>query len=43
MYFETAAKLYKEINNLNLARDAYIQYAVSSEKIDMPSCAAEGY
>ena len=43
LHFETAAKLYKELGNVNMAMDSYVKYATSSEKIDMPSCAAEGY
>lgn len=41
--FETAAKLYKELGVINMAKDSYLKYAECSEKIDMPSCAAEGY
>jgi len=43
LYFESAAKLYKECKNDIMARDAYIKYAESSEKIDSVSCAADGY
>ena len=43
LHFEQAAKLYKELGDINMARDSYIKYASSSEKIDMPSCAASGY
>ena len=43
LHFETAAKLYKEVSNNHMARDAYTKYAQSSENIDMASCAAEGY
>ena len=43
LYFEQAAKLYKEIKNDVMARDAYIKYAECSEKIDSVSCAADGY
>ena len=43
LYFETAAKLYKEINDNTLAKESYLKYAESSEKIDQVSCAAEGY
>ena len=43
LYFETAAKLYKETKNDAMAKDAYIKYADSSAAIDQASCAAEGY
>jgi hypothetical protein len=43
LHFETAAKLFKELGDSNMAKECYIKYALSSEKIDMPSCAAEGY
>ena len=43
LYFETAAKLYKETGNNEKARESYIKYAESSEHIDSISCAAEGY
>jgi hypothetical protein len=43
LYFEPAAKLYREIGNVNMAKDAYLKYAQCSEKIDQVSAAAEGY
>jgi len=43
LYFEAAAKLYKDVNNHIMAKDAYIKFAECSEKIDSVSCAADGY
>lgn len=42
LYFESAAKLYKEVGNEIMAKDAFLKYAHSSEKTDSLSCAAEG-
>ena len=43
LYFESAAKAYKEIGNDIMAKDALIKYAISSEKTDSLSCAADGF
>jgi len=43
LYFETAAKLYKEVKDDKLAYESYLKFAVSSEKINSLSSAAEGY
>ena len=43
LHFESAAKLYKEIGNEMMAKDAFLKYAVSSEQTDSLSCAADGY
>ena len=43
LHFESAAKLYKELKNEIMAKDAFIKYADASEKQDMLSQAADGY
>ena len=43
LHFESAAKAYKEVGNDIMAKDALIKYAISSEKTDSLSCAADGY
>ena len=43
MYFESAAKLYKQIGLNDKAIEAYILYAQQSEATDTISCAADGY
>ena len=43
LYFENAAKLYKEIGNQIMAKECYLKYAISSEKTDSISCAADGF
>ena len=43
LYFESAAKLYKEIKNDIMAIDAYLKYAECSEKLDSVASAADGY
>ena len=43
LFFESAAKLYKEIKNDVMAIDAYLKYAECSEKIDSVASAADGY
>ena len=43
LYFETAAKQYKEIGNDIMAKDAFLKYADASEKHDLLSQAADGY
>ena len=43
IYFEEAAKGFMKIGDEKMAKDSYIKYAHSSEKIDSLSCAADGY
>ena len=43
IYFESAAKLYKEIGDEEMAKESYLKYANSSEKTDNLSCAADGF
>lgn len=43
MYFEQAAKLYKELGAKDKAKEAYVMYAKSSEGIDARGCAADGF
>lgn len=42
MHYESAAKLYKEIGNEVMAKEAYLKYAEASEKQDLLSQAADG-
>jgi hypothetical protein len=43
LYFETAAKLYKEIGDIQKAKESYIKYAESSEATNLLSGAADGF
>ena len=43
MHFEQAAKLYKESGYPDKAKEAYIKYAQSSDKMDSRGCAADGF
>ena len=43
LFFESAAKAYKDIGNDIMAKDAYLKYANASEKHDLLSAAADGY
>ena len=43
MHFESAAKLYKECGQNDKAKEAYIKYAQSSEKLDARGAAADGF
>ena len=43
MHFEQAAKLYKETGQNDKAKEAFVKYAQSSEKLDSRGCAADGF
>jgi hypothetical protein len=43
LYFESAAKIYKQIGLDDRAIEAFCLYAKSSEATDTISCAADGY
>ena len=43
MHYEQAAKLYKELNQNEKAKESFLKYAQACEKMDLRSGAADGF